>query len=232
MVERGDSVSGNKKTPQDIEKLAKLCAEKFRKGEATINQLREMWGLEALSDEECNVLFKAKEEEDEMTTQVNKNVSSLIGIEIKTEELEKLKEYSEALATEVKLIEDSVEQLKNHEVHIVLGMSKNNTTEKHPLTITGNKTTNGKDDSRTQFLKLEELCQSSVVTLSVTTQLLINYLKEQYETYGEILKRLERFKTEVLWSADDTTGFKITIIDRAIELVKKEMNDLQHTNRS
>ena len=167
-----------------------------------------------------------------MTAQVNKNVSSLIGIELKTEGLEKLKEYSETLATGVKLIEDSVEQLKKHEVHIVLGMSNNNTTEKHPSTMTGNKTTNQKDDSRTQFLKLEELCQPGVVMLSDTTQLLINYLKEQYETYGEILKRLERFKAEVLWSAEDTTVFKVTIIDRAIKLVNKEMNDLQHTNRS
>ena len=109
-----------------------------------------------------------------MTAQVNKNASSLIGIELKTEGLEKLKEYSETLATGVKLIEDSVEQLKKHEVHIVLGMSNNNTTEKHPSTMTGNKTTNQKDNPRTQFLKLEELCQSSVVTLNVTTQLLIN----------------------------------------------------------
>ena len=45
-----------------------------------------------------------------MTAQVNKNVSSLIGIELKTEGLEKLKEYSETLATGVKLIEDSVQQ--------------------------------------------------------------------------------------------------------------------------
>lgn len=170
--------------------------------------------------------------ENKVITQVNKNVSSLIGIELKAEGLEKLKEYSEALATGVQLIEDSVEQLKKHEVHIVLGMSKNNITEKHPSTMTGNKTTNQQDDSRTQFLKLEDLCQPSVVMLSDTTQLLINYLKEQYETYGEILKRLERFKAEVLWSAEDTTGFKVTIIDRAIKLVKKEMNDLQHTNRS
>lgn len=167
-----------------------------------------------------------------MTTQVNKNVSSLIGIELKTEGLEQLKEYSEALSTGVKLIEDSVEQLKKHEVNIVLGMSNNNTTEKYPSTMTGNKTTSQKDDPRTEFLKLEELCQSSVVTLNVTTQLLIIYLKEQYETYGEILKRLERFKAEVLWSAEDTTGFKVTIIDRTIKLVNKEMNDLQHTNRS
>ncbi|MTK72449.1 hypothetical protein GMA75_07095 [Turicibacter sanguinis] len=114
----------------------------------------------------------------------------------------------------------------------MLEITKNNTTEKHPSTMTGNKITNQKDNPRTQFLKLEELCQSSVVTLNVTTQLLINYLKEQYETYGEILKRLERFKAEVLWSAEDTTGFKVTIIDRAIKLVNKEMNDLQHTNRS
>lgn len=170
--------------------------------------------------------------ENKVTTRVNQNVSSLIGIEIKTEGLEKLKEYSEALATGVKLIEDSVEQLKKHEVHIVLEMTKNNTTENHPSTMTGNKTINQKDDSRTQFLKLEELCQPGVVMLSDTTQLLINYLKEQYETYGEILKRLERFKAEVLWSAEDTTVFKVTIIDCAIKLVNKEMNDLQHTNRS
>ena len=42
----------------------------------------------------------------------------------------------------------------------------------------------------------------------------------------KILKRLERFKAEVLWSAEDTTVFKVTIIDRAIKLVNKEMNDL------
>ena len=128
--------------------------------------------------------------ENKVTTRVNQNVSSLIGIEIKTEGLEKLKEYSEALATGVKLIEDSVEQLKKHEVHIVLEMTKNNTTENHPSTMTGNKTINQKDDSRTQFLKLEELCQPGVVMLSDTTQLLINYLKEQYETYGENFKKI------------------------------------------
>lgn len=168
--------------------------------------------------------------ENKVTAQVNKNVSSLIGIELKTEGLEKLKEYSETLATGVKLIEDSVEQLKKHEVHIVLGMSNNNTTEKHPSTMTGNKTTNQKDDSRTEFLKLEELCQSSMVALNVTTQLLINYLKEQYETYGKILKRLEILKAEVLWSADDATDFKISIVEYAIRLVKKEMNNLKHKN--
>ncbi|MDB8576226.1 hypothetical protein [Turicibacter sanguinis] len=76
-----------------------------------------------------------------MTAQVNKNVSSLIGIELKAEGLEKLKEYSESLATGVRLIEESLEYLNNPEVHLSFGkvtdLKQNEEDEKGQETVAG-----------------------------------------------------------------------------------------------
>lgn len=81
-------------------------------------------------------------------------------------------------------------------------------------------------------LQLEELYQLSIDSLSDNIKSLIISLKEQYMTYGLVLEKLDRFKVECLWSHDDAKILKVAIIDYAIKLVKKEMNDLHHTNRS
>ncbi|MFQ6895345.1 MAG: hypothetical protein ACLRSH_00830 [Turicibacter sp.] len=84
-----------------------------------------------------------------------------------------------------------------------------------------------------EYSKLEELCHETREILDHIGQSMISYLKQQYATYGEVLKRLELFKKEIQWSMDDgLKGFKLQVVDYVIQLVRKEMNDLQITNYS
>lgn len=50
-----------RKTPQEIKKLAESCVEKIRDGKMTLNQARECFGLPRINQKELDQLFKTKE---------------------------------------------------------------------------------------------------------------------------------------------------------------------------
>ena len=50
-----------RKTPQEIKKLAESCEEKIRDGKMTLNQARECLGLPRINQKELDLLFRTKE---------------------------------------------------------------------------------------------------------------------------------------------------------------------------
>lgn len=170
--------------------------------------------------------------ENKMLLKGNKNVSSLIGIEIKTEGLEKLKEYSEALATGVRLIEESLEHLNNHEVHLSFGkvtdLKQKDEDEK------GQEMVDGVIELNPQFIAPQQIFTQGVKGVCYPTN-----SKEIIEEVTEIEVLLAR-KIKKILKKYDLNGedvklafhmaFEMYKRDKDIDFIQSECRDYQRTN--
>ncbi|MTN81033.1 hypothetical protein GMB34_07215 [Turicibacter sanguinis] len=167
-----------------------------------------------------------------MTAQVNKNVSSLIGIELKVEGLEKLKEYSEALATGVRLIEESLEQLNNHEVHLSFGkvtdLKQKEEDEKAQEILAGVIELNPQLIAPQQIFtkRVKDVCYSENVKESIEEVTEIEVLLAR--KIKKILKKYDLKGEDVKLAFH--MAFEMYKRDKDIDFVQSECRDYQRTN--
>lgn len=79
-----------------------------------------------------------------------------------------------------------------------------------------------------EYFLMEELCNDADICLNEVSKKMINYLKERYSTYGELIQRLDQFEREIKWNGPRAmNALTLLVVKQARNLVATEMNNLE-----
>lgn len=81
--------------------------------------------------------------------------------------------------------------------------------------------------------KLKEIFDSYDKTIGQVSKELINELKSESKTYGEVYKKINLFEKEIIYNNFKSQNYKFTLLvfNYIKEVLDKEKNDLPLTNR-
>ncbi|MBS6504557.1 MAG: hypothetical protein KH415_23630 [Clostridium sp.] len=69
--------------------------------------------------------------------------------------------------------------------------------------------------------------------INIAVKKIVKLIKENSKTYGELISKIEKLKNSVIWDIRVTERYiNVTILNRCIELVKKEINELEIDNKN
>lgn len=76
--------------------------------------------------------------------------------------------------------------------------------------------------------KVREITEEFCINADIAVKEIVNSLKENSETYGELIEKIEILKKSAIWDGKITGKYiKVSLFDKCIEVIKKEMNDLK-----
>lgn len=76
--------------------------------------------------------------------------------------------------------------------------------------------------------KVREITEEFCINTDIAVKEIVNSLKENSETYGELIEKIEILKKSAIWDEKITEKYiTVSLFNKCIEEIKKEMNDLK-----